>query len=206
MPTPILDLLPLVLPYLPGCPEISAEAALREAAIDFCERALVVQKVLPAITPTQGATRYELTLDPDERVAKLLSAKCNGRPLSLTTPAGADDAPDSLGPVAAVYLAGPRALGVYPTPAAAGAAITPRVAIKPARTATTLPDDLVEDYAADIAQGAIARCAMEPGQPYTNAEVAGAASAVFEGRITKAKVDAFNANSRADQRVPPMWF
>jgi hypothetical protein len=57
MPKPLTDFLSLVRPKLPGCPEIILTDAIREAAIEFCERSRLIDGSIDIATII-GATSY----------------------------------------------------------------------------------------------------------------------------------------------------
>lgn len=206
MAQPLSVLLPLVLPYLPGCAEIVAEASIRQAAIKFCTGTLAVQRTLAAVPTAANTEAYGFALAADEAVAKLLAATLDGRTLALTTPAAIDDQPGTTGMVRAIYPASSLKYVLWPRPGAAGAQLVARVAIKPTQASATLADELAEDFALDIAQGAIGLTASQAGRSYSAPDLAANAMGLFAEAITRAKVATFNANSRANQRVPPQFF
>jgi len=60
MSKPIEALLPMVVPFAHSCPEIIAVEAIRNSAIEFCERSLWLQEQVPAIAPIAGVSNYRL--------------------------------------------------------------------------------------------------------------------------------------------------
>ncbi len=207
MPTQLSAFMPLVLPYVPGCAEIAAEAMVRQAAIEFCTRSLAHQRTLDAVATDAGSAEVDFDIGKDVVVAKLLACWLNRRPLGLAAPAWLDgrDLPLAGMPKAAYVTDGTRKLFLDAIPGA-GQQLVARVALRPSMVATTLDDALFERYSLAISHRAIALLAAQPDKSYSNPQVAMTAQGEFDQALTRARVAVFKGHSRAAARVTPDFF
>lgn len=203
------DFIPLVLPHVPGCPELVAEAAARQAAIEFCQRTLALQRTLATVNTVADQAEYTLTQS-GEVIERLLSVKLAGTPLELLDPADVDaesDPASSAAPAAALLTA-PMKVTLYPTPATAAQIIKVRAAMRPSQTSVALDDGLFERYAQAIADGALYRLLSTAGRAYANPGLAADHMALYDRAIDEAKEDTFRGNARATRRrgaAPTSW-
>lgn len=206
------DFYQYVLPEVPGCPEITADVAIRSALIEFCEKSHVIQRNHDPVTILAGITDYELEPPTGQLVVKVMRAWY--RTLELD-PA----APDSV-PKAEVYntlftgadksRADPRvflqkderSISVFPIPKeTVSNSLTMRVALKPTRVAATFEDVLFEDYAEVIASGAKYRLLSMANKPWTNGPASAANLTVFMSGVNAARSRAIRGNSRAEVKI-----
>jgi hypothetical protein len=203
------DFYSLVMPWAPGCAEIVADAALRQAAIEFFQETLAWQRTLdPSLTiTTAGYPDVACDITADEAIVKLLDTKLDGRPLTLARADDFDgtDEPQS-GMPSAAYTVDQSTVLLYPAPAASGMKVTLRVALKPSQAATGIADAPFEQYASAIAAGALARLCTQPGTSYLNPGIAGTEGERFEAAKSKARARAFMGNARTRPRVTPSYF
>lgn len=194
-----------VAPSAPGAADPSIDAAVLDAAIEFCTQTLCLQRTLAAVTTVAHQADYTLT-QANEVTVKLLGVKLDGSPLRLLTPATLDalDDVDEQDPGAAL-LAGPMLLRLYPTPAAAGRSVVVRAAMRPAQGATTIDDSLVEWHAAALAAGATASLLGRPGTTFYNVAAARAARMVFDDAIAREISATLFGRARARSRPAIGW-
>lgn len=190
--------LPYVLPDAPGCAEIVAVQAIRSAAIDFCERSLVLQRDHDPITVIKNIVDYDFEPPLENTlVTKIMRAWFKHDELEAIAPDMVTDptiynrlfadANPLTGPTRAIIQKDERTFSLNPKPDQTYAnAITMRVALKPTRASTTCDDVLFEDYAEFIAHGAKARLCVTPGKSYTNPDVAALGNALFTQGVNRA--------------------
>lgn len=202
---------PLVAPFVPGAAPIAIQAAVLQAAIEFCEKTLTLQRTLASVPTVIDQGAYTLTQS-GEVVAKLLGAKLDGVPLGLLTPADLDDEDTPTESVAApcdIVLTGPMQVTLTPPPSVAGLALVVRAAMRPSQTATTVADELHERHAAAIAAGAAAWLLNQPGTAYRDADRSGKTAleraGAFEAAIGAERARIFRNRSRARGRPAVQW-
>ena len=205
------DFLPYVLTDVPGCAEIVAIQAIRNTAIDFCEKSLVVEADLDPVSLVAGAADYDLEPPTATLVTKVIRLFYKNRELK---PVARDD-------IASATFYNPAApnaeqqsepicwsqkdttsFSVWPIPKSSEAgAITIRAALKPSRSSTACPDVLFEDYAEYIAAGAKARLMITPNKSYTNPNLVVTNNQLYIQGIGLARIRAAKGHTRANQRV-----
>jgi len=206
------DFYPYVLPEIPGCPEITADVALRASLIEFCEKTLIVQRDHDPITVIANKTDYDLEPPTGQLVTKIMRAWYRDQKLDPLVPDSVEAATvyNSLFANASVTKADPRqflhkderTITVYPFPKETVAnALTLRVAYKPSRKATVFDDVLYEDYAEGIAHGAKYRLLGMANKPWTNGPAALTALTLFNAAVNVARSRATRGNSRGEVRI-----
>jgi hypothetical protein len=176
---PLDDFLVEVLPYSPQVPEFVAINAIRNAAIEFCERTEYLQHDIDPIPGVANLPDYEIETPTDTVFLDVIQAWYNG---VLLIPKSVDELSRIYRSVDWHTLSGNPAyitrvtqpfIQLVPYPAASLAnAITGRITIAPSRDATTVPHRLFEHYVEVIGMGARARLYDTPGQPYSNPRAA----------------------------------
>lgn len=206
------DFYPYVLPDVPGCPEITADVALRAALIEFCEKSLIVQRDHDPITVIANTSDYDLEPPTGQLVAKIMRAWFKNTQLDPVAPDNVDAATiyNRQFADASIKKAEPkqflqkdeRTITVYPIPKdTAPNSLTLRVAYKPTRKATTFEDVLFEDYAEGIAHGAKYRLLGMANKPWTNGPAAAASMAIFNAAINQARSRATRGHNRSETRI-----
>lgn len=201
-----------VLPEVPGCPEITADVAIRSALIEFCEKSLVVQRDHDPVSVLKGLVDYDLEPPTGQLVVKVLKAWYRSKELDPVAPDNIDKAEvyNTLFVNADVSQADPRqylqkderTVSLFPIPKeSASNALTMRVALKPTRTATAFEDVLFQDYAEIIAHGAKYRLLGMANKPWTNGPAASSALTLFNAGVNVARQRASRGNTRADVRI-----
>lgn len=205
------DFFPLVLPYVTGCPEPTVEAHLRQAAIAFCAQTMAWKASLPPLSGNGTATSFTMVPPTDGRVHRLLRVVLNTpgiEPMSIELLSPDDGAyrmldEGSLRPIA--FTPDGTSLTVWPAQPT-GTSIVATAVVKPSQTAAGVPDALFEDYAQDIADGALATLLAMPGKSWTDLATAGIkGSQVSSRKATVARiVERGQARSRRHSAL--RWF
>lgn len=210
---PFDQFLPEVLPYVPDVPEFVAINAIRNAAIEFCEKTYYLQVDADPITAVANVGNYEIDTPPDTAFIDVVQGWYNN---VLLIPKGIDE-------LSRIY----RSLDwrqLYGNPAYITRVIQPeimlvpipvttimnsltlRIAIAPTRAATTVPSRLYEHYTEVIGIGARARLYGTPGQPYYNAGAAEVSRKRFYYEIANARRKVQNGLGRATNRIEFVGF
>lgn len=79
------DVLPKLLPSVPGCPQPLAVQHVRDAAIRVCERTLAWRYVQPTSNLLPGVYEYAYSKPPQTDVHAVFGALVNGSPLTVLT-------------------------------------------------------------------------------------------------------------------------
>lgn len=178
-----------ILPFMSAVPLPSVDDALRDAAIEFCERA----KVLTATLEDQIAVGPEVEIEPDDNTLLIAEPREVWGPGGLLTPKTIPQL-DSLFPHGwqAVSVDNPARLAFWHAPAknllrlvpypVGSVALRVKVALKPKRDAEALPDGLLAEHAEIIAAGAMGRLHQQIGT-YAVPEKVGAYLGKFEAAI-----------------------
>lgn len=171
--TPWNTFFDLLSPDVPGCPQAAQVAALRQAAITFCEQALAWRYDHPDIAVTPGTAKY-LFVPPsqtlvhavisaefnDEKIeTKVMERDINKWKLDLET-----GTPEYL-------LGGPISITLYPVPDVAGT-LRLKVALKPTPAADGVDDVIYDEYREAVVHGALSKLLLSPKKPYTDVTLA----------------------------------
>ncbi len=215
---PIEAWYPYILPWVPGAPDTLVNQAIRSAAIDFCTRSDLVQRVITAnvVADTQD---YTITPPTDMNLARVLSVSWQGRVLAPTAPSVVQQ--DIVLRGAAVGTATPQrgdpywffqktptdgGFSLYPIPnTALTLGLTVKASFTPNNAATTLDQQLFESWAEDIAAGAIAILMSMPSQQFSSAKAADYGKA-YNAAVTRAKRQAASGTLPSSLRVMPRRF
>lgn len=157
-----------VYPFVEGAPAPAVEDAIVDAAVEFCTRTLVLRAFLDPVTLVPGTTEYEL--DPPEGDTQLVGVTAAWLPegplTSATRPELEELYPDgwawrqaaTTADVRHFYCRLPGFVQLVPSPMVkAPRALRLEVAYAPTRTTRELPDVLLNRYAEDLGNGALAR-------------------------------------------------
>lgn len=197
-----------VLPHVPGCAPALALLEIRNALIDFMERARVQRHTLDAIDIVAGTHNYVLTPAVGYRTVDVLMAKYNGKEIvpagdalldaqiqdwRESTTTGVPEFYQLSDDLGTIYLYR------YPADSLADGLVV-EIAEAPTRTATEVNDYVFNRHAEDIAHGALHRLMAMPKKPWTNDGLA-----VWHGRMFNSAISAYGAradlgNTRAPKR------
>lgn len=196
---PLSAFYPYILPFVPGCPDPVADRAIVDGAIEFCRASRVLIETLDPIDTVAGQSEYDLQpTDPQNVVSQVVRAWYLDQEL---TPVSDDNVGNVLafrGTVGSLtadasspqvmFEPSLRVLGVYPVPTVSETgAISVRAVLVPARAATSLADELYEDWPEAIANAALKRIKQIPNQPYSDLVGAENRMKMLESNINEAR-------------------
>ena len=201
--TPLTDFLRFVYPLARTVSEPAALSALQQAASDFCERSGYWVEELDRITATPRLAEYDIEVPAQSSLLHLLNVDLDGArllPRSMDELdkmyAGADWMEVSGQPTFYTQF-NDQALRLVPIPVKKGR-LRIRAALTPSLNADSVPDDLYERFAQDVAYGAAARLLREGGREYFNPQL----SLLYEQRFLQATSTAKIAANRSRVRAP----
>lgn len=218
MATALTEFLPYVLPNVPACPDTLAVQALRSACIEFCRASLLVQEVTTD-TLVKNIPDYAIEIPTDHVLVKVMGVWCGDKWL---TPTSVENLRSGLAlrgstgsetvttnPPQTYFQKTPTSeeISVYPVPSdtyAEGLAI--RSAFAPSRSATQVADVLYENWAEEIAWGALARLHAVPEQSFYSVPLAESFRQKFAMALRKASNVARAGQVAAASRVQPIAF
>jgi len=196
---------PLVLSEVPMCPKPMVTKAIRDAAIEFCERTAIWKDTQEY--PVGLDAEYEFEGDSESIVHRIDSAKIvNGPDLEIESPERVDELYPSwrdgtlAGQPAVLTQLAPRTFHLVPAPSS-DMILTLGVALKPAKGSQYTDSWLHEEYEEAIAAGALARLLSMPRKSWTSTSDAATFAAVFNDRIAGGNLRAAKAFGRAPLRV-----
>lgn len=204
-----------VLIEVPGCADISAIQAIKDACIEFCEKSLVVTRDHDPITISAGVVDYDLEPPSGYLVIKVMKAWVENNEIHPLAPDVVRDA-SVYNRLFSSYQSSPstptrylqkeeRSISVWPLPDKQYPnGLTLRVALKPTRASTSVEDVVFEDYAETIASGALSRLLVSVGKAYTNVPAAAVHKGLFMQGINAARQRATHGHTRANLRVRPV--
>lgn len=178
------DFMPLVVPYVPGCPPQTILVHLLQAAKVFCRRTLAWNYEHTAIPTVAGQAGYTLTLLADTELVKVLVCEIDdGATYTVQNGAlGRKFVREAAGRNVCV-LAPPNAITLYPAPPVSGRDLIIDVAVMPSNIAAVWPATLAE-HVEYIAAGAVGTlCAMPKAVAWRDIDTAADQRDRFERRI-----------------------
>jgi hypothetical protein len=206
-----------ILPHVPACPDVVAQEALLDAAIEFCEKTLVVRQTLSVLGTTANTMEYTLSAPAGEAVVAPIQAWFKGR---LLEPVAADLIGNvqafNTSPVEVTvtkagpthfYWTAPSKIGLYPVPDDTEAStLTVRAALKPTRTATQLEDVLYDDWIDALMAGALSRLHAMKDQPWASADRSLIRAREFRNSVQRARAEGTTGRVRASLYVRQRGF
>jgi hypothetical protein len=205
---PYSKFLPLVLQYVPDASDFIAENAIKQAAIEFCEKTLVWQINIPAMDVVNGQNSYPVQTPADTKFVVPVQAYFN---TNLLIPKGPDE-------LAEIYRMGdyqqiqgapqyitrmikPEVM-LVPTPYVTQPAILyVKAAIAPTRDSSEIDSEIYEQYAEAIAWGARGRLLAQPRQDYSDKAGAIEALKMFRYEINRVRMQVTKGLTRGSPRI-----
>lgn len=208
--TPLSAFRSRIAPRVQGCFDPIIDQAVLDTCIDFCERSLVVRRMLatfptvagtgtytpPVTAVTQSVTKFIRVWRDDVEIAPADEGYIPGSGGFFAGPAASQAAPSFFGSTE------PGSIALYPTPDKVYT-INSRVALRPTRAATTVEDQLYEEWVEVIVAGALMRLMSMPDD-WQNLPLAKAYAAQYEAGINVAMLKASQGQTRAELRVSPV--
>lgn len=203
------EFFPEVMPYFPGIPEPLAINAVRNAAIEFCDKTdwLFYTPILQDLIA--GEDEYDLTLDvpTDTTVARVQAVWCNDLPVlpksedDLRRLYGLDWRKQTGRPVYYTQYTN-NTLVLAPTPSVSSSqALAMTLVLRPTRDSTTCDDSLHDRWVETIAYGARMRLHEAAGHAYENPQLAEKYRVLFKNGINQAIVERTRGLARTNLRV-----
>lgn len=184
---------------------------VRQAAIKFCSRTQAWRADLAAIVADGTATSFQLVLPEGTVVSRLLRvtvtpAQQRPEPAEIyTADEGQALIDDDTGRLLAYTDAARTAVTVWPAQPS-GTPIKVRASLQPSQAAAELPDGLVEQYAQEIARGALSTLLALDGKPWSKPALAGTYGMQFEQDIHTAARAAERGFARSGRRSTTRYF
>lgn len=218
MATALTEFLPYVLPSVPACPDSLAQQAVLAACIEFCRTSLLVQEVTTD-TLVKNISDYTVEVPADHVLVKVMGVWVGDKWL---TPMSVENVRSGLALRGAtskepVLKNSPQAyfqktptseeISVYPVPAETyGEGLAIRAAFAPARNATQVADVLYDNWAEEIAQGALARLHAVPEQSFYSLQLSEICKQKFASALRRAANLARSGQVVAASRIQPVAF
>ena len=210
------DLLPLVLPRVPGCSDLEALQALRLSAIDWCERTRCWRHQATQVLTVQGPT---IATPSYGVVHEVEHAEFNGRQLEPVlwtdvTPEALDGGtamarltqslPDAI--TLLPFEAGTLTLSLIlkPRPAHEHSYAVAAGAVQDAYD--QMPDEVLRHQGEALAWGALARLYVQPEAAWANPALAAHHEGKVDERAPLALSRALKGQQRAPLRTKTAWF
>lgn len=202
MATALSAFTPYIAPAVPGCPEPLIDDAVRQAAIDFCQRTEAIRERITFNTVI--AQDYVVLSPAGGDVARVYRAMIGTEKLEPTRREDFDEDGDP-GQPREFYVEIPNTIRLYPVPDAVYAVVA-QAAVKPARDAATLDDLLFLSYRDTIAEGAKAILLNMSKQPWFSASDAADAGLAFEDQIETIRMRKATGGTNAPLRTRGHYF
>lgn len=203
-PVAFIDMMPRLMPYLVGCPEVTVEHHLQIIATDFFQRTLAWREELPQIVTAANQQDYTMLLPQHSTVAKVLTYTHDGTQHDIIDAEAGEALSLQESSVQVAWSLDRATVSINPAPIGGGVVMKLRVALKPSRTATAIPGRMFEHYIDHIVDGALARLLSMPGKEWTNTNAADRHRAAYE--LAVARVSMMNSKGFSRQRRQRQWF
>lgn len=204
---------PMIIPEVPGCPDMMVEHAIRMTAIDFCRDTLSWTEIQDPIRLVDNVSLYELDAPTDAMVWKVRDVWAGKRRLEPKSMIALQDTmpnwATAQGTDPIYYNAADSrdSIRVFPTPFnTTGQSMTVRVTYVPTATATSLPPYLGQMHLDEIAAGTKARLCMVPGKVWSNPEIGAYYKGVFDAAVTRSRIDESHDRVPSSLTVRPRSF
>ncbi|AXG67776.1 hypothetical protein [Ralstonia phage GP4] len=204
---PLDVFMPIIHRFAPGCPEPTAFAAIREAAIKFCERTRlwrcddefnVGADECAEVAVPYGAALYEMEL-----------VQFNGRNMRPVSTQWLDEqVPDwrtTTQSGQAQYVTQQSEDTLTFVPAEAGS-VRVYGLLKPTLDADSLPDLLADTYRKTIADGALSELLIIPGKAWMSADLAVFFGTRFDRELDRLSTKTIKGQQRAPVRTRAQFF
>lgn len=202
-----------VLPEVPGCLQAVALNAIRNAAIELCQKTGVYQLDHTAINAVINTPTYAFAPATGTVVVKVLQAFYNNIEITPKTPDelkaiySTSDWRTRTGTPLYYTQEDEQNIRLVPMPdASLTGAIKLRVSLKPTRASTTIIDRIFEEYLEAIKNGALYRLKISKNKPYTDEAGAAQCFSFFNTEIDTTKHKVAIGFGRAKLRARGHYF
>jgi hypothetical protein len=208
----IVDLMPMILPFVRDCSTPAATVAARFACIEFYKHTLWQQEMLEPVDLIPGVGVYELEVPPNTVPAAVMRVKIDGinKPLEFATKDRLDqlyrfqDWTTLVGNPRYCTQVDDDSIVLVPAPddvIAQPKAMKLLVAVQPTPDAVEIDDSVFNYYSEALAYGARARLMETAGQPYYDPQAAPFCWSKFYAGVSEAKARRMREHTRAVQSV-----
>lgn len=207
------ELLPYLLPDVPGAPDTLVKQAIMRAANEFCRESGVWSEIQDPMVVLDNINEYELDVPTGSQIVTIKSIWMVNRELVPVTMERLQELipnwQEAKGSDPAYYNAAHdyASFRIYPIPLGANKArMTVRAVYTPNQFGTFLPQFLVDVYLDEILAGAKYRLMTMPNKAWSNPELGLVNKALFDDGIVKAKVFEAHDKVALSPRVRPVRF
>lgn len=207
------QLLPYLLPEVPGVPDSLAKQAIMRAANDFCWETGVWSEIQEPIAVQDGVNEYSLDTPKGAQIVTIKSIWMINRELVPVTMERLQELipnwQEAQGSDPAYYNSATdySTVRIYPIPMGAnGAKMTIRAQYTPDQFGTFLPDFLITTFLDEILAGAKTRLMQMPGKSWTNPQMAAVNNIAYVEGVTRAKVFIAHDKVAGSVRVRPVRY
>jgi len=200
--------LPDVVQFVQDVPEIVAIQAIRNAAIQFCEKTRVLQTELEPMDTTAEVSVYEFEPDIGYKVVDIMEAWYGDQLLipkaveELTRIYRTSNWNDLDGNPYYYFRSRTQEITIVPKPSvSASAKLKLRVAVVPSRASSMIDEEIFERYYEYITIGARARLYGTAGQPYYSAKEAQIYLKRFSDGINEVRTRVAKGLTRASVQI-----
>lgn len=191
-----------IIPFVPACPDFTAETNVMSAAIKFCEDTQVYQFDMDPISTIANVGGYDLEPPSGTTVDRIFSVVYDGVPLEpVSKRLMAERVPKRT-----LYTGKPKyylkdssstlILGPIPSDTLTGS-LEVCLVLKPSRTTSSLPDELFDDYYEAILRLSLYRLLSMPGKDWSNPQAAKEQYALYRAELQRAEQRARKAEGRS---------
>ena len=200
--TPIDDLLPLVRPFAPRCPERMMKHGIVTAAREFCRWTRWVRETI-VLDAVAGQAHYTLTPQtPEHEVIVVRAAMHDDEPMKPTSPERAPIDAENSDVGRWWYFVPPALFCPVAAPESDQAGVFDiNVVLQPQAGATQLTDSLVRANDQVIADGALAFLLHQPGTNWHNPQLAQAHRRQFVSMLGDRQYEADSQHQPYNFRV-----
>lgn len=207
------DFYPLILPEVPGCPDITVQKALVMAAIDFCRETLAWTEVQDALPLVNNVQDYEIDVPSGAYLVTVRDVWIGSRRLQ---PKGLSDMYTALPdwqtaatnmPMFYNQAVDRGSLRLYPMPGnITTEALVVRAAYAPLVSATSIPDFIGQRHMDVLCSGAKARLLLMSTAVWANQAAGMYHKQIFDDGVIKSRIEEAHDRVRGSISVSPRRF
>ena len=205
---PYENFFPYISQYVPDASEFILTDAIKQAAIEFCEKTFVWQYTVPAMDVIAGQNTYTIDTPANTKSVGPIQVYYDK---NLLIPKSPDELADiyrmgdwqqvSGGPQYVTRMIKPELI-LVPNPSSSYSAyLHVKTAIAPTRDSTEIDSEIFEQYVEAIAWGARARLLSQARQDYSDKAGAMEALKMFRYEINRCRMQVNKGLTRASPRV-----
>ncbi len=204
----IADIVPLVRPFVPQCPDPTIIDAVNRTARIFCNNTWYVRRNVEFDT-VANVSEYNITNADDLELIAIKAAQITGDSASVAplTPVPLGSVYPAFAPATPLWyqFVPYNTLVLYPTPDTAYS-VKLTLIVQPTTSTESLPDELINKWRDGIAAGARAWLSQLPGQSWTDFNVAQMQDNIFKAAISNAKAEVQRSYLPGAMRARPRAF